>query len=135
MSNACTANRGHILHYLDKGGVVTHNLSQVQYIDGNMVKIVKNVHKSVPNPYNTWQPILPENIHNPLAPKIKQTMEEVDLKADIVIIAAGLKANDSLYYDLVKNNVAPEIYNIGDSFKPGKVFTATKYAYRKARSI
>lgn len=135
MSNACTANRGHILHYLDKGGVVTHNLSQVQYIDGNMVKIVKNVHKSVPNPYNTWQPILPENIHNPLAPKIKQTMEEVDLKADVVIIAAGLKANDSLYYDLVKNNVAPEIYNIGDSFKPGKVFTATKYAYRKARSI
>ncbi|MBQ9786249.1 MAG: FAD-dependent oxidoreductase [Clostridia bacterium] len=135
MTHSCTANRGHILHYLEKGGVVTHNLSKVQYIDNEKVKIVKNVHKSVPNPYNTWQPVLPENINNPLAPKIKQTLEEVDVKADIVVIATGIKANDSLYYQLVENNAAAEIYNIGDSFKPGKVFTATKSAYRKARSI
>lgn len=135
MTHACTANRGHILHYLEKAGVVVHNLSTVDFIGVDTVRVSKNVHKSVPNPYNTWQPILPENISNPLAPKIKQKIQKIEIPADVVILAAGNKADDELYYDLVKTNAAPEICNIGDSFRPGKVFSATKSAYRKTRDI
>ena len=136
MSTACTANRGHIIHYLEKAGVEVHNCSSVKSINSdNTVTITKNISKTVPTPFNTWSPILPENIHNPLAKKIKVKNQDLSLPADFVVIAYGTRANDDLYNELVKENAAGEIYNIGDSNIPGKVFTAVKSAYRKARSI
>ena len=135
MADTCTANRGHILHYLDKAGVITHNLSTVTQIEKDAVFIKKNVHSSVPNPYNTWQPILPENISNPLAPKISERYENKLLPADLVILAIGTRPSDDLYFNLVKEHAAPNIYRIGDAIKPGKVFAATKSAYRTARDI
>ena len=47
----------------------------------------------------------------------------------------GRRVNNTLYKQLVANNVAPEIYNIGDSITPGKVFMATKSAFRRAKTI
>ena len=135
MADTCTANRGHILHYLDKSGVITHNLSTVYKITKDAVIISKNVHKSVPNPYNTWQPILPENVENPLAPKISTKLENKLLPADLVILAIGTRPQNELYFELVKENAAPNIYQIGDAIKPGKVFAATKSAYRTCRDI
>ena len=135
MTNTCTANRGHILHYLEKANVTAHNLSTIEFIGINTVRITKNCHKTVPNPYNTWEPVLPENIKNPLATKIREKIEKIELPADIVILAAGTKPSNELYFELVEKHTAPEIYNIGDSFKPGKVFTAIKYAYRKSKEI
>ncbi len=135
MSQSCTANRGHIMHYLQKAGVKIHNLSTVTKILENGVEIDKNISPTVPDPYNTWQPLLPENINNPLAPKVKQKMQKQTINADLVIIAIGTKPNNQLYNDLAQKNIAPEIYNIGDSITPGKVWPATKSAYRRARTI
>jgi len=136
MATACTANRGHIIHYLEKAGVTVHNCSSVKSINSdNTVTITKNVSKTVPSPFNTWSPILPENIHNPLAKKIKVQNKEINIPADFVVIAYGIKNNDDLYLELVKENAAKEIYNIGDSNIAGKVFTAVKSAYRKAITI
>ncbi len=135
MQHTCTANRGHIIYYLKKAGVGVHNLSKVKSITPNSVVIYKNVHKSVPSPFVTWQPVLPENIKNPLAPKVKQNIKAVELKADAVVVAIGTVSNNGLYNVAVKNNLAREIYNIGDSLRCGKVFEATKSAYRKARTI
>ncbi len=136
MSETCTANRGHLLHYLEKGGVAIHNCTTVKSINANnTITVDKNISKTVPNPYNTWEPILPENIHNPLEKKIKSKMSQVVLDADFVLLACGTVSNNELYFELVKDNVAKEIYNIGDSIKPGKIFMATKSAYRKALTI
>ncbi len=135
MTDTCTANRGHLLHYLDKAGVVTHNLSTLKEIKPDCVVIEKNTHPSTPDPYNSWQPILPENIHNPLAPKIKTLIEAKEIPADLVIIAIGTKSQNKLYYELIEQNAVKNVYMVGDAFRPGKVFPAVKGAYRRCREI
>lgn len=135
MSKSCTANRGHILHYLDKAGVRCYNCSSVVSINADNVDILTNASKTVPNPYNTWEPVLPDNIHNPLAKKIKSLPKAVNVEADLVIISAGTVANNDLYKTLVEKQTAPQIYNIGDSFAPGKVFTAVKSAFNVAKNL
>jgi len=135
MTASCTANRGHLLHYLQKANVVVHNVSKVTKITPNSVTIAQNMSKTVPDPYNTWSPVLPENISNPLAPKIKDSIEEITIPADVVVLALGTRPNDAIFYEMQKEHVAPEIYNVGDSLRPGKIFTAVKSAYRRARTI
>ncbi len=135
MTNSCTANRGHILHYLDQKGVKAYNCTKTLRIEDDKVIISQNVSKTVPNPYNTWQPILPENIENPLAKKIKEKYETKELPTDLTVIAFGTTSNDSLYYQILESNTVKEVYNVGDSSRPGKVFTAVKTAYRRCRDI
>jgi len=135
MAQSCTANRGHIMHYLEESGVTAHTCTFLKEIKENSVVLNKNVSKTVPFAYNTWQPILPENIVNPLAKKIKQKMQTIEIPADLVVIAFGIKANNNIYFNLVNENVAPEVYNVGDSNRPGKVFTAVKSAYRRCVTI
>ena len=89
----------------------------------------------MPNPYNTWQPILPDNVVNPLAKKIKEKYKAVAVDADVVVFAAGTHSENTLYRDAYQKQIAPEIYAIGDANKCGKVFVATKQAYNLARSI
>lgn len=135
MTNTCTANRGHILHYLEKGGVKIYNCCSVEKIEDNFVSVLANIHPSVPNPYTTWQPILPKNVINPLAPKIHEKLKAVEVDADVVVLAAGTRSNNELYTQAYTNQIAPEIYNIGDSQQCGKVFVATKQAYNLARTL
>lgn len=135
MTHTCTANRGHILHYLEKIGVKAYNCCKVQKIEEGYVNILANIHKSVPNPYNTWEPILPTNVVNPLARKIHQKYKAVAVDADIVVFAAGTRSENELYKQAYKQQIAPEVYNIGDSQKCGKVFVAVKQAYNLARSL
>jgi len=132
MNTTCTANRGHIIHYLEKAGVQVYNVAKVKEINQNKVIISYNTSKKVPNPYNTWAPTLPENIPNPFAPKLKNKFAQKTIDADVVIFSAGNRPANDLYFELMDKNIAPEIYNIGDSLKPGKIFTAIKSAYRKA---
>ncbi len=113
------------------------NCTRLLEIKDGEVLVRKNTHKNVPNPYNTWAPILPENIENPMDAfhRIKDKPVNLTLKADAVVLATGSKSADALYYDCVKQNAAPEIYNIGDSFKAGKIFEAVRSAYRKSLAV
>ncbi len=60
---------------------------------------------------------LPENVKNPLARKIKVEEREVEMEADLVVLAVGLRPDDSLYEGCVRDAVAPEVHNIGDSLQ------------------
>jgi 2-enoate reductase len=135
MNHTCTANRGHIIHYLEEKGGKFFVMTKLLKIEPNKVIVSQNVDKNVPDPYNTWAPILPENITNPLEKKIKDNYLTKEISCDAVVMATGVVSNSALYFDLVKNNAAPEINLIGDAFKGGKVHQATRSAYRKARNI
>lgn len=135
MEHTCTANRGHLIHYLEEAGVELLNCTRLSSINDSSVEVIRNISSTVPNPYNTWQPILPENVENPLAKKIVDELKSQTIKADAVILSAGARSADELFYACVKENAAAEVYNIGDSVKPSKVAEAIRSAYRKARTI
>ena len=137
MNGACTANRGHIIHYLEEAGVELLNCTKLVSIDGHRVNVLQNTHKNVPDPYVTWHPILPENVENPLdiLTKIGEDYKERILFSDMVVLATGVVPSPMLYYDCVKLHAAKEIYNIGDSFKGAKVFEAVRSAYRCAVNL
>jgi 2-enoate reductase len=130
MNHTCTANRGHLIYYLHKAGVPLLNCTKVTGFAPGGVKVVRNISKTVPDPYLTWHPILPENIENPLAPKLKVEEKEEILPADLVVLATGGVSDNSLYLAAQKGRAAPELYNIGDSFSAGKVLEAVRAAYR-----
>ncbi|MFC1671154.1 FAD-dependent oxidoreductase [Spirochaetota bacterium] len=129
MKGVCTPNRGYLIHYLEKMGVNLLNCSHVKRIKEGNVIVESNVSKTVPDPYITWSPLIPENVINPLAKQIKEKIEESIVPADLVILAVGAKAESSLYEDCVKKHAAHEVHIIGDSFSPAKVFEATKSGY------
>jgi 2-enoate reductase len=135
MESACTANRGHLIYYLQKAGVKLINCARVLGFDGDSVKIARNVSKGVPYPYNTWQPVLPKNIENPLAKKITDEETMQSLPADLVVLAIGEKPDDSLFYEAQKIHASDELYNIGDSFSGGKILEATRSANALAYRI
>ena len=137
MNGACTANRGHIIHYLEEAGVELLNCTKLVSINGHRVNVLQNTHKNVPDPYVTWHPILPENVENPLdiLTKIGEDYKERTLFSDMVVLATGVVPSPMLYYDCVKLHAAKEIYNIGDSFKGARVFEAVRSAYRCAVNL
>ncbi|MEG2633213.1 MAG: FAD-dependent oxidoreductase, partial [Oscillospiraceae bacterium] len=111
MEGACTANRGHLIHYMNKAGVGLINCAKVTSFDIGKVNISRNISKGVPDPYNTWQPILPENIPNPLEKKMGPETKDETLDADLVVLAMGGRPNDAPFLAAQKENVAPELYN------------------------
>ena len=48
------------INYLEEAGVELLNCSRVVEFGRNLVRISRNVSAGVPDPYNTWQPILPK---------------------------------------------------------------------------
>ncbi|MEG1745232.1 MAG: enoate reductase, partial [Ruthenibacterium sp.] len=77
-------------------------------------------------------PILPKNIENPLAKPIGAETATQSFPADLVVLATGGKADDSLFLEAQRTHVAPLLYNIGDSFAGGRVLEATRAAYALA---
>jgi predicted NAD/FAD-dependent oxidoreductase len=57
------------------------------------------------------------------------------LEADLVVLATGLRSDDSLYQACLRAHVAPEIHAIGDAFAPGRILEATKAGYAVGRSL
>jgi 2-enoate reductase len=135
MKGICTANRAHIIHILEKIGVQLLNCSRLKEITSDAVIVSRNVSKTVPDPFNTWNPILPENIPNPLARPIKEELRDEVIKADCIILAIGLKPDPSLYDELRRENLAAEIVQIGDGFQVGRVFEAVKAGFSVGRTI
>ena len=130
MNHTCTANRGHLIYYLLKAGVQLLNCTRVTAFKSEGVEVTRNISRTVPDPRITWHPILPENVENPLAPKLKVEERVELLPADLAVIAAGGVPDDALYFAALREHAAPFIYNIGDSFSAGKVLEATRAAYR-----
>ena len=139
MQGACTANRGHLLHALAGHGVRLLNMTRIeraeQTLGGSLLHVSRNRHKNVPDPYVSWTPILPENVVNPLAPKVGDDWCEEVIASDLVVIACGGQADDSLFYELQQTHAAPELRNIGDGFAPGRVLEAVRAAYRLGTTI
>lgn len=135
MKGVCTSNRGFLIHYLEKMGVEMLNCSMLKEVGDQDVLVEQNISKTVPDPYNTWTPIVPENIENPFAGKIKEEFKPRTLKADLVVLSAGARPGDELYYACQAANVAPELYNIGDSFACGRLLEAVRAAYQVATVI
>lgn len=139
MQGACTANRGHLLHALAGHDVRLLNMTRVeraeQTLGGALLHVSRNRHKNVPDPYVSWTPILPENVVNPLAPKVGDDWHEEVIASDLVVIACGGQADDSLFYELQQAHAAPELRNIGDGFAPGRVLEAVRAAYRLGTTI
>ena len=132
---ACTANRCHLIHYFEANGGELLNCSKVVSFAPGIVKISRNISKGVPDPYCTWTPVLPKNIENPLAPKIKDETYVAELPCDLVVLAMGGRADDKGFLSAQQAGVAPEVYNIGDSFNAGRVLEANRAAYNLARII
>ena len=142
MKGACTANRTHILHALTARNTKLCCLSRVTSVttDGPAdapvtVTFTHNLDKNAPDPYVTWTPILPENVVNPLAPKIGEDLHEESINCDLVVVAAGGHPDDALFYELQDARVAPELHNIGDSFAPGRVLECVRAGYRLGASL
>jgi 2-enoate reductase len=135
MKGVCTANRGWLLHYLEERGVTLKNCSVLVSVKAGTVSLRRNVSKTVPDPLVTWTPLLPENVENPFAPRLKVEERMEDVAADIVILAAGARPNDSLYHECMTCNAALDIRNLGDSFTLGRVLEATRAAYAVATAL
>lgn len=135
MPGVCTANRGWLIHYLEEQQVPLLNCTRLKEVRGKEVLISRNISKTVPDPYVTWSPILPENIENPFAKAIKEDLRDEVLPADLVILAAGARPDEALYRELMESNAAPKIRVIGDSFEMGKVLEANRSAYAVGVSI
>ncbi len=135
MKGSCTANRGYLIHYLERQGVQIWNCTRLQQVTEQGITVVRNISPTVPNPYVTWTPVLPENVKNPLARPIRVVEQEVAIEADLVVLATGIAPDDALYDACRREGVAAEIYNIGDSFAPGRVLDATRAGYAIGRSL
>ena len=135
MAGTCTANRGYLLHYLEERGVRLLNCTRLAAVGDTSVAVRRNVASAVPDPYVTWAPLLPANIRNPLARPLP--VDEVDdtLAADLVVLAAGLRPAAGLHDECLRRRVAPELFNIGDSFAVGRVFDAVKAGFALGRSL
>ena len=135
MKGVCTANRGWLIHYLEERGVPLLNCARLAEVRPGEAVVRRNVSKTVPDPLVTWTPLLPENIENPFAKKLKVEEVEERLPADLVVLAAGARPDDTLYRALVEARAAPEVRSLGDAFHLGRVFEATKAAYAVATSL
>ncbi|MEA4812176.1 MAG: FAD-dependent oxidoreductase [Anaerolineaceae bacterium] len=135
MNKICTANRGYLLYYFKKFGVKLLNCTRAESLDPNGVWVERNVSPSVPNPYLTWTPILPENVENPLAKPIKTENKKELIPADLVVFAVGFAKDQSLFFEAQRAHAAAEVYQIGDGFTPGKVLEASRAANALARKI
>ncbi|MCX6032841.1 MAG: FAD-dependent oxidoreductase [Chloroflexi bacterium] len=129
MRGTCTANRGHLIHALERAGVRLLNCTRLVRVEPDAVTVVRNVSPTVPDPAVTWAPLLPDNVVNPLARPLKVEEQEMILPAGQVVLATGMISDDTLYRACMAARVAPEIHAIGDAFAPGRVFEAVKAGY------
>lgn len=135
MKGVCTANRGHLIHALEEMGVELWNCTTLSSINGSKVTVKRNLSKTVPSPYVTWTPLLPENIANPFAKPVVDESVEQTLDADLVVLAMGLRPNRDFYEGAIKNQTAPEVVQLGDAFQIGRVFEAVKAGFLVGRNL
>jgi 2-enoate reductase len=125
MKGVCTANRGWLLHFLEERKVRIFNCTELTSVGTGEVAIRRNASGTVPDPFVTWAPVLPDNIPNPFERPILLEPRAETLPADLVVLAAGARPDDSLYLACLEAGTAPELRNVGDSSRVGRVLEAT----------
>lgn len=111
------------------------------YTSTEAVKVVGSqiylqAHRQRTDPYTPWHTLIPDNIHNPFVKKLKPgATEEIIIDSDFIILAVGGQSDNSLYYHLLEQKAAPEVYCVGDSQRPARVWEAVTSANEVARSI
>jgi 2-enoate reductase len=135
MKGVCTANRGHLIRMLEKAGVKLLNCTRLAEIQPGKVVLERNVSKTVPDPYNTWSPLLPENVNNPLTRRLSIEIQAQTIAADLVVLASGLLPDLELYNACLQLGIAARIYQIGDAFEVKGVFEAVKAGFAVGRAI
>jgi len=135
MKESNTANRGFLIHYLERGGVKLLNGTTLKTIKNNSIIVQRNLSSTMPDPYITWTPLIPDNIHVPFTKKIKKKIHEIEMPGDIVILATGEKSYSQLYENCLKKHLALEVYNAGDSQEPGRVMQAARSGYEIGKMI
>ncbi|UGV41560.1 FAD-dependent oxidoreductase [Methanococcoides orientis] len=114
--------------------ITAYNTTEVIRFSGN--KAYLSVNKGKKAPYTPWKAVIPENVHNPFEKDIQAgNVEEIQLNADLVLFATSGKPNNSLYYQLLKDDPSQEIYALGDSSEPGNLWKAITNANEVARNI
>jgi len=126
MKDSCTANRGYLIHHLEKAGVALWNCTRLLRVEPGGVVVARNVSSTVPSPYVTWTPVLPENVKNPVARPIRVEEREVRLDADLVVLAMGMAPEPGLYEACLRELVTPEVHVIGDALAPATIAEAVK---------
>lgn len=135
MPTSCNANRGYFLHYLERQGVQLLNAARLERIEREQVHVIRNVSRDVPNPTITWQPVLADSLPNPLARPLRVEEQALTLPADLVVLAVGMKPDDSLHEACVRLRAAPQVQNLGDAFTPASIVEATRAGYHVARNL
>lgn len=99
-------------------------------------KVIISANKDRKNPYEPWITLTPENIHVPFQKKLNlNNVERIEIETDLVILSMGGRSNNSLYYELMKEKAAKEIYCIGDARQPVRGWEAVTSANEVARFI
>ena len=124
-----------MIHQLHHHGVKVMNCTKLLAIGKASIQVEQNISKTVPNPFNSWTPLLPDNIINPFSKEVKEEMRQGYLDADLVILATGAKKDDSLYQKIYKRRLAKQVINIGDSSQVARVLEAVKAGYRVGLSL
>jgi NADH:flavin oxidoreductases, Old Yellow Enzyme family len=135
MPGVCTANRGHLIHELERLGVPLWNCTKLLSVEGGKVRVSRNLSATVPDPYVTWTPLLPENIANPFAKPIQDESQEQTIDADLIVLAMGLRPTRDFYQGCMSAQSAPEIIQLGDAFQIGRVFEAVKAGFLVGKNL
>ncbi|MFP4346025.1 MAG: FAD-dependent oxidoreductase [Anaerolineales bacterium] len=135
MPECCQANRGYLLHYLERAGVELLNATRLVRVEPEAVVVLRNVAPGVPDPYVTWTPLVSEDLPNPLARPLAVEEQEAALPAELVVLATGMRADDGLYEACIGLQAARRVELLGDAFSPASILEATRAGYRVGRSL
>ncbi len=135
MHASCTANRGYLLRTLATQRVRLLPAAHVMRLRADGIELQVNQSTTVPDPTALWRPVLPRNIHNPFAQAPQISEVPVIVEADMVVFATGLASRSDLYRTCIEQKAAHDIRNIGDAFRVGRIFDATKAAHAVASSL
>jgi 2-enoate reductase len=135
MTGSCTANRGYLLRALARQGTRLLPAARVTALRPDGVELMVNTAGTVPDPTAVWRPVLPGNIRNPFA-RQRLVSETPDLvAADMVVFAVGVRSDADLHRACVAQQSAEDIRSIGDCFRVGRIFDATKAAHATASAL
>ena len=147
MPETVLANRSHMLWMMMGNGspsgknenilkqpVKVYNASKVVGFSTGKAYIKANRDRK--DPYTPWKSLIPENVNNPFEKELDpDKVEDILIDTELVIFAIGGQADDSLYYDLLESKAAIEVYSVGDSAEPARVWEAINGANEIARNI